>query len=207
LGVLRHRPVLILCVLTLPISTVDRIYYPSASPYLAQLGYSDGAILQLMSLGQLAEIPAMMLLGWLLLRWGFKPVLIVGVLMQAFRYAVFAFEGPFPLLLAALAAHGFCYTLYFPATMIALDRCCTPSDRAGVQQLFTVLIAVGGTLGGSLLAGKLGEVFARGPGGGIAYGPYWAVPAVAALVLAGLVAALFRERDLPAEPGAVADRS
>jgi nucleoside transporter len=197
LRVFRRKDILVFSALTFFAAIADRFYYFGASPYLNHLGVADKHIMPLMSLGQMMEVGAMAVLGMLLARFGVKPLLVTGMLVEVFRYSVFASGTAGALLVAALAAHGLCYTFYFAAAFIHLNAACSPEVRAGAQQLFGILITGGGVLGGSLLAGRLAAWFAL-PGGAIDYSRFWAVPAGAALTAGVLIALFFKEGEASA---------
>jgi nucleoside transporter len=200
MGVFRNRRLAVFSGLTLLAAMVDRFYYFGTGPFLSHLGFSDKAIMPAMSIGQVSEIVAMQLLGFLLLRWGTRTVLAAGILLEAFRYTVFAIGGPMPLIYLALATHGFCYTFYFTTSIICVDTMCPPANRSGVQQLFGMIITGGGVLGGSLLAGKLGQWFLEPALGPPSYASFWMVPAGLAILVAIMVYLFYH--DEPAQPAA-----
>ncbi len=181
-------------ILTFLAAVVDRFFYFGAAPFLHARGYADAYIMPAMSLGQVTEVGVMICLGRILARWGFKRVLIAGLLAEVFRYGALAIGKPDTLVLMALASHGLCYALYFAAAFICLDTYCRPGERSGAQQIFAMIFSGGGVLGGSLLAGKLAQWFTYADGA-IDYRIFWAVPAAGALLLVFLAAAVFRDME------------
>ncbi len=199
LAVFRHRSLAILCAVTLLNSILNMFYLVWMSPYLSQLGYADGWILPLLSLGQVSEILVIGGLGHLIGRFGLKGTLLIGLLMQATRFAIFATNPKTPFLIAAIGLHGLTYGCFFVVAMIYLDNHCNRENRAGAQLLLNTVIAGFGNLMGSLLAGTLAQGLTIPNTRLVAYQPFWLVPAVACAVVAMVFVALFREE--PRESG------
>ena len=94
-----------------------------------------------MSIGQVAEIVAMLILGKVLAKLGWKWTMIFGVLGHASRFAVFAF---FPdsqwLIITVQVLHGICYAFFFAAVYIFVDAVFPKDVRSSAQGLFNMLI-------------------------------------------------------------------
>jgi MFS family permease len=94
-----------------------------------------------MSLGQVAEIITMVVLGRVLIRLGWKWTMIIGIMGHAARFAVFAF---FPdmkgLIIAVQLLHGICYAFFFASVYIFVDAVFPKDVRASAQGLFNLLI-------------------------------------------------------------------
>jgi MFS family permease len=95
----------------------------------------------IMSIGQVAEILTMGVLGWFLARLGWKATLILGILGHAARFAVFALM---PDLHAAIVVvqvlHGICYAFFFATVYIFIDVAFPKDVRSSAQGLFNLLI-------------------------------------------------------------------
>ncbi|MFP4163869.1 MAG: MFS transporter [Chitinispirillaceae bacterium] len=187
LKVMLKPQVLTLSLLAMSITFIDRFYSVGTSPFLKQIGFSEKHIMPAMSLGQIPEIFAMGVLGFLLSRWGMKKVLLTGVLMEIFRFATCAFGMSKALIYASLSVHGLAYTFVFITAFISLDSFCRGRERAGVHQLFSVVAAGIGGFAGSFTAGKVTDLFSNAQGM-VDYTKYWSVPLVLAFfILAALL--------------------
>ncbi len=186
------RPsVMVLCIATLFTSAIHQHYYFGMGPFLKSLGVAENHIMPLISIGQAAEVLMLGLLGRALTRLGTKRVLLIALAAQTLRFTVFSIGSPFPLVVAALATHGFCYAFFFTASYIYIDEHSSREARAGAQQLFTILIMGAGYFLGHISAGKLGEWFLDPATNAIHFRPFWAVPAAGAVVIALFLLAAF----------------
>ncbi len=187
------RPsVMVLCIATLCTSAIHQHYYFGMAPFLKSLGAAENHIMPLMSIGQVAEVLMLGLLGRALVRLGTKRVLIIALAAQAARFTVFSIGSPFPLVVAVITAHGFCYAFFFTASYIYIDEHSSREARAGAQQLFTILIMGVGYFLGHVTAGRLGEWSLDPVTEAIRFRQYWAVPAVSAVVIALFLLVAFR---------------
>ncbi|MDR2694139.1 MAG: MFS transporter [Chitinispirillales bacterium] len=175
LRVVLRPQVLALAAATAAITFVDKFYNVGTSPFLRSIGLSEQAVMPAMSLGQVPEIAAMGILGYLLTRFGAKRVLLLGVAMEIFRFAACAAGFNMPLVYAALCVHGLAYTFTMVTAVICLDGFCDARERSGVHQLFNVATAgIGGFLG-SYAAGWTMDLFTDAAGS-VNYRGYWAAP-------------------------------
>ena len=197
---LLHPNILVLCVITFLMAILNQFYMQWMAPFLSQVGFDDGSILPVLSVGQVTEIVAIGLLGWFTGKAGIKWMLMLGLVLQVTRFLVFAFLPTAPALLPAISLHGLSFAFYGVTAYIYLDRLCTPAERAGVQQLYGIMGAGIGALTGSFLAGFTGE-WLLGEDGTIAYRIFWLVPAGIAIAACALLAFGFR----PGREAAVED--
>jgi MFS family permease len=182
LRVVLQRQVLALAAATAAITFVDKFYNVGTSPFLRSVGLSERAVMPAMSLGQVPEIAAMGVLGYLLARFGAKKVLLLGVAMEIFRFAACAAGVSMPLIYAALCVHGLAYTFTMVVAVICLDGFCDVNKRSGVHQLFNVATAgIGGFLG-SYAAGRAMDLFTDAAGA-VNYRAYWAVPLAISILI------------------------
>ncbi len=165
----------LLCIVTLLNGVGHQYYYFGAAPFLHQQGFPDHYIIPAMSLGQTAEFILLGLLGRCIARLGMKRTMVVGVLAQALRMAIFAYEGPWWLTLLGLSLHGICYAFFFTTAYLYLDRHSTPQTRAAGQQLLTAIMSGCGPVLGFILAG-LAARWLPAPDGDIHFQPFWLIP-------------------------------
>ena len=117
------------------------------------VGIPGNWIMPVMSIGQIAEILTMLILGATLKRLGWRTTMIVGILGHAARFAVFAFLPQYPALIILVnVLHGICYAFFFATVYIFVDEFFPKDARASAQGLFNLMI-----LGfGPLVANTLG---------------------------------------------------
>lgn len=141
-SLLRVPFVLVLFVVTFVDSAVHQGYFVLTDSYLRErVGVADDWVMPIMSLGQVAEIGTMMILGAVLKKLGWQLTMFIGVLGHAVRFAVFAyFPDQFYLVVAANLLHGICYAFFFATVYIFVDEFFPKHTRATAQGLFNFLI-------------------------------------------------------------------
>jgi len=142
LGFLLSKPfLLVLFVVTLIDATIHNSYFLLAGGFLGQIGVKPENIMPIMSIGQIAEIATMALLGLALKRLGWKWTMIVGILGHAGRFLVFAFfSRQIPAIVAVQVLHGICYAFFFATLYIFIDVAFPKDVRTSAQGLFNLLI-------------------------------------------------------------------
>jgi nucleoside transporter len=125
-------------------------FYPYTPPHLRELGLVRTTAW--MSLGQITEIIAMLLLGGLLLRWRLKWIFTCGLCLGVLRFAFSAVNGK-EWLLAGVMLHGCSFTLVFITAQIYLDQRVDAAWRARAQALMALMNGGVGNLIGYLGTG------------------------------------------------------
>ena len=194
--VMIKREVLLLSAVSFLVSFIDRYYYFGTAPFLRQIGFHEADIMPAMSLGQVPEVFAMVLLGFFIARLGSKRVLAIGVLMEVVRFAAFAVGAPVLLVLTGLSVHGIAYAFFFTTAFIYLDRHCDSASRSGVHQLFAIITSGFGSFLGSLVAGKTLDFFKIPETGRIDYQGFWMVPTLLAIFTFIAVILLFKKKPI-----------
>jgi nucleoside transporter len=193
---LRDPTMLVLFVATLMDALVHQCYFQWTSPFLQAAGLPENWIMPAMSVGQIAEIASMAVLGAALARFGWRWTLTLGVLAHAARFFVFAIGDPLWLMVAVNVVHGMCYAFFFAAVYIYVDERCPRDARASAQGLFNLVILGIGPFAGSFLWGWLGDVF-RTPEGMVDFGKLFLAPASLALAAALLLMLAFGPQEKP----------
>ncbi len=125
--------------------------------YLNNIGVPHAATR--LSYGQVVEIGCMLLLPWLLVRWGPKRVFVIGVAAWMVRYLCLAYGGheglPLVLIYVAILLHGACYTFVYITGFIYVDHSATPETQSAAQGLLAMVTSGLGHLAGSLLSGAM----------------------------------------------------
>jgi len=192
LRLLRHRSFAVLVGVGVAIAAIHQIYFIQTSQFLPQIGLPEGYVLPAMSLGQIAEIGTMALLGLMLKRLGFRRVLLVGTFAYFLRYAIFGtLSLPLWVIVASQALHGVCFACFFAAASIYVDRIAEPDIRHSAQTAFGFLLAGAPLLAGWLM-GRLGTWFADADGR-LDYAGFWYTLAGIGLAATLAVAIFFRE--------------
>ena len=136
--------VLILFVVTLIDSTIHNGYFVLIGGFLREaIEMPDNWIMAVTTVGQVAEILAMVILGTVLKKLGWKLTMLFGILGHAVRFVVFAFfDQPEHQVLIILVQvlHGICYAFFFATLYIYVDAVFPHDIRTSAQGLFNLLI-------------------------------------------------------------------
>jgi MFS family permease len=132
----------VLFVVTFIDAVVHNGYFVMADAFLTQrVGIAGNLSMVVLSLGQVAEIVTMFVLGGVLAKLGWRPVLIIGILGHAARFLVFAFmPDSIPTIIAVQLLHGICYAFFFATVYIFVDEAFPGDVRSSAQGLFNLLI-------------------------------------------------------------------
>jgi nucleoside transporter len=211
LALLRVPFILVLFAVTFLDSVIHNGYFVVSDAFLTQrVGIAGNLSMVILSLGQVAEIVTMLVLGRVLVRLGWKATMIVGVLGHAARFTVFAmFADSVPVIVAVQLLHGICYAFFFATVYIFVDDAFPKDVRSSAQGLFNLLILGIGSVVASYLFPTLAEslrtrtVSANGVvTATVDYATLFMVPAGLALVAVLLLALCFKPPTRgPAVPG------
>lgn len=157
---------------SLAVSVIHQIYFLQTGPFLSFIGIKDSSIGPAMTIGQFAEIATMAYLGFFLKRLGFKKVITIGVMAYFARYAIFGTTFlPVWIVVLSQAFHGFCYSFFFAAGFIYVDKIADEDVRHSAQTVFGIIIFGGGPVIGGWLSGKLQEIYTTA--GVFDYSSFW----------------------------------
>ena len=172
-----------------------QFYYAFTNPFLNEIGVSGAA--GKMTFGQMSEIFFMLLMPWFLVRLGIKRMLLVGMAAWTTRYLLFAYgdagSGMWMLYLGILL-HGVCYDFFFVTGQIYVDKQADIRIRAAAQGFIALVTLGAGQAIGSWLSGRVVDMYATGAGAAVQHDwrAIWMVPAVGALGVLLIFAALFK---------------
>ncbi len=174
-GMLRQPSFCVLLLVTLLLSITHVNYFIQMSSFLKVVGLDDAYTMPAMSLGQVAELVMYVLLGGLLTKFGFRWMLLMGILSFIARFCLHAStELPIWCQVAGQAFHGVCYAFFFTTCIIYVDRTAPPDVRNSAQSVFNfVFYGVGPLLAvqlNSLLASSFGRADGLDTAG---YRNYW----------------------------------
>ena len=193
--------ILILWIITFVDATVHNLFFNWAAVFLGTdagrggVGIPGNWIMPVMSIGQIAEVLTMLVLGAALKRLGWRTTMIVGIMGHAARFAVFAFLPQYPQLVVLVnVLHGIAYAFFFATVYIFVDEFFPEDARASAQGLFNLQI-----LGfGPLVANTLGPILISetfNHGGVVDFRSLWLVPLLSAIGAAVALALLFHPPD------------
>ncbi|MBW3630087.1 MAG: MFS transporter, partial [Gemmatimonadetes bacterium] len=173
-------------------------YYNFTQLYLASAGVENIAATQTM--GQISEMAFMVMMPLFFRRLGVKWMLLVGMLAWSARYALFSLGAPgavFWMIALGIILHGICYDFFFVTGQIYIDKKATPGIRSQAQGMLVFVTYGIGMLIGAQLAGRMYNGFLE-PGAEAltmpAWGQFWAILGVMALLVAVFFGLVFRDR-------------
>lgn len=203
-ALLSTRRVLVLVAVSFLVAMVHNFYFVWNSPFLtstlARSGIRSAWEQRISSLGQVSEIAVMAVLGLALARWGFKRVMLVGILAYLARSLLLAAAGStsagsagLALATVAQAMHGFCFGCFLAAAYIYVDRIAPADARGSMQTLYGNFVVGLGAVAGAWMAGQVGYAFEQPSASGPvhAWAPLWLSSAALAGLCVVVFAALF----------------
>jgi nucleoside transporter len=190
---LKYPFVLVLWMVTFIDAFVHNCYFNWTGLFLGSsvVGIPGNWIMPVMSIGQIAEISTMVILGVTLKRLGWRWTMVVGILGHGIRFGVYAFFPQHPaLIIAVQVLHGICYAFFFATVYIFVDEFFPKDARSSAQGLFNVMIlGVGPLVANSLCPYLLQNVFTLD---GVAdFRSLFLVPMSGAILAAVLLIAFF----------------
>jgi MFS family permease len=207
-ALLRHPFFLVLWLVTLVDSFVHNAYFNWTGIFLGTpveaggVGIASNWITAVMSIGQVAEIVTMVVLGATLKRLGWRTTMVVGILGHAARFAMYAFFPSSPaMIIAVQVLHGICYAFFFATVYIFVDAYSPGNIRASAQGLFNLqILGIGVLLANMICPWLLQSVYTTG--GVTDFRSLFLLPMAAATIAAIALAMFFRPPD--ARPAAEA---
>ncbi|MEO8077914.1 MAG: MFS transporter [Acidobacteriota bacterium] len=156
--------VLVLWIVTFIDSTVHNLFFNWAGRFfgsareLGGVGIAGNWIMPVMSIGQIAEILTMAILGMTLKKLGWRTTMIIGILGYTVRFAVYAFMPEhMNVIILVNVLHGMCYAFFFATVYIFVDEYFPKDARASAQGLFNLMILGFGPLAANSVGPKLIE--------------------------------------------------
>ena len=170
LKLLKHPFILVLWLVTLVDSFVHNCYFNWTGVFLGTakeaggVGIASNWITPVMSIGQIAEILTMFVLGATLKKFGWRTTMIVGILGHAARFAVYAFYPQSAAMIILIQVlHGICYAFFFATVYIFVDAYCPKDIRTSAQGLFNLqILGVGALLANSICPFLIQKIYTTG---------------------------------------------
>ena len=202
---LAHPFVLVLWIVTFIDAFVHNCFFNWTGTFLGTavekggVGIPGNWIMPVMSIGQIAEILTMFILGATLKALGWRTTMIVGILGHAARFAVFAYLPQHQWLIVFVnVLHGICYAFFFATVYIFVDAHFPKDARASAQGLFNVMIlGLGALVANWVCPGLIQNTFTQD--GVTNFRGLFLIPCFSALA-AAIILALFFHPPKTAEP-------
>jgi len=189
--------ILILWLVTFVDATVHNLFFNWTGRFLGTpvaqggVGIAGNWIMPVMSIGQVAEILTMLVLGATLKKLGWRMTMMIGILGHAARFAVFAFMPQYQgVIIAVNLLHGICYAFFFATVYIFVDEFFPKDARASAQGLFNLMILGLGPLVANGLGPRLFGQFSKD--GAVDFKTLFLIPCFAAIAAAFLLLLFFR---------------
>jgi MFS family permease len=193
-GYLSYGYLLVLFLVTFMDSVIHNGYFVMAGGFLGDkraAAIPPEWIMPVMSIGQVAEILTMAVLGGVLAKLGWKATMILGILGHALRFAVFAFLPQNQwVIIAVQLLHGVCYAFFFATLYIFIDAAFPKDVRSSAQSLFNLLVLGLGDLAAKWLFIPL-QTRLTAADGSVDYQKLFIVPTFLALGAAALLLVAF----------------
>jgi MFS family permease len=171
-------------------------YFNWTGVFLGGVGIPGNWIMPVMSLGQIAEMLTMMILGATLKRLGWRLTMVIGILGHAARFGVYAFYPQATPVVVVQLLHGICYAFFFATVYIFADEYFPKDVRASAQGLFNMMVlGIGSMMANSLCPYLLQNTFTQN--GVTDFRSLFLVPLGAALFAAIALALLFHPPSQP----------
>jgi MFS family permease len=155
---LAHPFVLVLWLVTFVDSFVHNCYFNWTGTFLGTAKADGGVgiaapwITPIMSIGQVAEILTMFILGATLKKLGWRTTMIIGILGHAARFAVYSFiPDSAAAIILIQVLHGICYAFFFATVYIFVDAYLPKDIRSSAQGLFNLqILGIGALVANSI---------------------------------------------------------
>ena len=179
----RQRDPCVFFLVTMLFSIPLAAFYMYGPEFLQVLGNEHPA--GTMTIGQVLEVVAMLLVGSVMVKYRVKTVLLWALGLSVVRFGMSAMagiNGDVGWHIGGIALHGVCYTFYFITAQVFLDRRVEPGLRGQAQGLLVMVSSGVGPLVGAVVCGYLRAQCVTEAGQG--WAEFWAI-------LAGMIAVCF----------------
>jgi nucleoside transporter len=158
----KNKSLLFLMAMAFLITIPTSFYYTFTNSFITDLGFSYPAAK--MSIGQISEIFVMIIVAFLLRKFGIKKIILIGFLIWGLRYLLFALSDKNTewLVWIGVFMHGFAYCFAGLSVQIFVNTLAAPQVRSTAQGIYSFIVNGLGTMVGSLLAGWIVQYSTEG---------------------------------------------
>ena len=196
LSLLKDRSFLIFVLGSFLLCIPLQFYYTFTNLFLNELNMVKPA--SKMTLGQWSELGFMLIMPALLVKFGVKRILLIGMAAWALRYTLFALgdiDAKLWMLYLGIVLHGICYDFFFVTGQIYVDQRAPVAIRGAAQGFLAFVTLGAGLFVGAIVSGAVVNHYTLA-GASHDWRSIWIVPAAMAVVIFLLFAALFKERTM-----------
>ena len=199
-SLLKKPAIFVLFVVTLIDAFVHNLYFAWTGSFLGAakeaggVGIAGNWIMPVMTIGQVAELLTMAVLGMVLKKLGWRWTMIIGILGHALRFGAYVlFHDSQSMIIAVQILHGICYAFFFATLYIFIDEQFPKSIRTSAQGLFNMLVFGLGPLASFYFGPQLLADYTTGTGTAAltSWDKLFLIPCGAALVASIILAVLF----------------
>ena len=133
LRMFRDRSLFTLAIFSFLLGMVIPLYSLAVPPLLEQAGIHADWVPAVMTIGQISEFPALLLLPVILKRGGLRGTFLLGIAAWVVRYGLFALDPPLAVTLCGVALHGVCHVFVIIVIQLYLDAHCPPDRKASAR--------------------------------------------------------------------------
>lgn len=117
-------------------SLVIPLYTLYVPPLLEKRAVPAEWVPAVMTIGQISEFPALLVLPYFLRYLGLKATFAIGMAAWALRYGLFATASDSYWIYVGIGLHGICHVFLVIVIQLFVDACCPADLRASAQNLF-----------------------------------------------------------------------
>ena len=183
LAMFKDRQFSLMIAISFALAVVVPTYSYAVPRLLENLNVESDWVPAVMTVGQISEFPALILLPFCLRKLKLKTTFALGILAWVVRYTIFASDLPMALILFGIALHGVCHVYLVIVIQLYVDQKCRPDLRASAQNLFAFFTMGVAMPIGFLLAGALSSFFNLDDSARADYRGFFFVAAAAMAVL------------------------
>ncbi|HYW45521.1 MAG TPA: MFS transporter [Bryobacteraceae bacterium] len=194
---LKRRAYLVFIVASILACIPLTFYFTFTNTYLNEVGVVNAA--GKMTLGQVAEVGAMLLMPFIFRRVTVKAILVAGLMAWSLRYGLLAYGNPGAgmwMFYVAILLHGICFDFFFMTGQLYTDQE-APAQLRGTAQGFLTFVTYGvGMFIGSHLSGVAVDFFTSTSGATVTrnWTGFWLSSSAGAFAILLVVAVFFQSK-------------
>ncbi len=195
LVMLKRRSYLVFIIASILACIPLTFYFSFTNAYLNEVGVQNAA--GKMTLGQMSEVGAMLLMPFIFRRVTVKAILVGGLFAWSLRYGLLAYGNAGAgmwMFYVAILLHGICYDFFFMTGQLYTDQEASAKLRSTAQGFLTFVTYGVGMFLGSMLSGVAVDFFTTQSGATITrnWAGFWLSSSAGAFVILLVVALFFR---------------